>query len=194
MGDKVNENDKVTVDSFKKDLVYVAFNKPKGVITHSPQRGEKEIKDIINFSKDVVPVGRLDKNSSGLIILSNDGRLTDKLLNPIFNHEKEYVIKVNKSLDNSFLKKMEAGVKLDDGYVTKKCRIQKINSEKFLITLTEGKKHQIRRMCDALGYGVVSLERRRIMNIKLNNLPAGEVREIKGYELETLLKSVGLSK
>ena len=194
LGDKVNENDKVTVDSFKKDLVYVAFNKPKGVITHSPQRGEKEIKDIINFSKDVVPVGRLDKNSSGLIILSNDGRLTDKLLNPIFNHEKEYVIKVNKSLDNSFLKKMEAGVKLDDGYVTKKCRIQKINSEKFLITLTEGKKHQIRRMCDALGYGVVSLERRRIMNIKLNNLPAGEVREIKGYELETLLKSVGLSK
>ena len=194
LGDKVNEKDKVTVDNFKKDLVYVAFNKPKGVITHSPQRGEKEIKDIIHFSEDIVPVGRLDKNSSGLIILSNDGRLTDKLLNPIFNHEKEYVIKVNKNIEGSFLRRMAEGVKLDDGYITKKCKVTKISSDRFSIILTEGKKHQIRRMCDALGYGVVNLERRRIMNVKLGGLVPGDYRKLNGSELKVLLDSLGLSK
>jgi 23S rRNA pseudouridine2604 synthase len=188
----VQENDKVSVDGFKKDLIYLAFNKPKGVITHSPQNGEKEIKDILSFRKDVFPVGRLDKNSSGLIILSNDGRLTDRLLNPEYNHEKEYVIKVNKPIDASFLKRMAAGVRLDDGYITKKCSVKKISSERFSIVLTEGKKHQIRRMCDSLGYGVVNLERRRIMNIKLGSLQQGDFREIKGYELAELLKNMKL--
>jgi len=210
LGDKILPNDKVIVEGSSKKLVYLAFNKPKGVITHSPQNGEKEIKDILrsnppsfkNFGEaSIFPVGRLDKNSSGLIILTNDGRLTDKLLNPEYNHEKEYIIKVNKKIDNSFLKRMEGGVKLpasptsqggDDGYVTKKCEVIKVNSERFSIILTEGKKHQIRRMCDALGYGVVNLERRRIMNIKLGNLLPGDLREIKGYELKELLKSIGL--
>jgi 23S rRNA pseudouridine2604 synthase len=192
LGDKVNENDKVEVVGTNNKLIYLAFNKPKGIITHSPQNGEKEIKDILNFNKDIFPVGRLDKNSSGLIILTNDGRLTDRLLNPEYNHEKEYIVKVNKNIDNNFLKRMAGGVKLDDGYVTKKCKVTKISSERFSIVLTEGKKHQIRRMCDALGYGVVHLERRRIMNIKLNNLQAGDFREIKGYELSVLLKSLGL--
>jgi len=192
LGDKVNKNDKVDVAGSGKKLVYLAFNKPKGVITHSPQLGEKEIKDVLDVPKGVVPVGRLDKNSSGLIILTNDGRLTDKLLNPEYNHEKEYIIKVNKNIDGLFLKKMENGVKLDDGYVTKKCKVTKISSERFSIILTEGKKHQIRRMCDAMGYGVVHLERRRIMNIKLGNLLPGDYREIKGYELNELLKSLGL--
>jgi 23S rRNA pseudouridine2604 synthase len=191
LGDKVLENDKVVVENLNKKLFYVAFNKPKGVITHSPQNGEKEIKDILNF-KDVFPVGRLDKNSSGLIILTNDGRLTDRLLNPEYNHEKEYVVKVNKNIDNLFVKKMSTGVKLDDGYVTKKCVVTKISSERFSIILTEGKKHQIRRMCDALGYGVAHLERRRIMNIKLQSLLPGDYREIKGYELLELLKNLEL--
>ncbi|MCX6718712.1 MAG: pseudouridine synthase [Candidatus Staskawiczbacteria bacterium] len=194
LGDKVNENDKVVVaDNATKKLVYLAFNKPKGVITHSPQLGEKEIKDIVNFGKGVFPVGRLDKNSSGLIILTNDGRLTDKLLNPEYNHQKEYIIKANKKLENLFFRRMADGVKLDDGYVTKKCSVTKISSDRFSIILTEGKKHQIRRMCDALGYGIVNLERRRIMNIKLGSLQAGDFREIKGYELSELLKSLGLS-
>ena len=192
LGDKVKENDKVDVAGNNKKLVYLAFNKPKGVITHSPQKGEAEIKDIINFDKKVFPVGRLDKNSSGLIILTNDGRLTDRLLNPDYNHEKEYIIKTNKSLDGLFLKKMSQGVKLDDGYVTKKCIINKISSDRFSIILTEGKKHQIRRMCAALGYSIVNLERRRIMNIKLGSLQSGDFREIKGYELSQLLKSLGL--
>ena len=192
LGAKVKETDKVTVDGVKKDLVYLAFNKPRGVITHSPQLGEKEIKDVLQVPKGVVPVGRLDKNSSGLIILSNDGRLTDKLLNPEYNHEKEYIVRVNKDINTSFVNRMSDGVKLDDGYITKKCRVNKINSERFSITLTEGKKHQIRRMCDAFGYGVVDLERRRIMNIKLNSLQPGDYRELKGYELKELLKSLGL--
>ncbi len=194
LGDKVLENDKVTVDFPDKvrKKVYLAFNKPKGIITHSPQNGEKEIKDILNFRKNVFPVGRLDKNSSGLIILTNDGRLTDRLLNPEYNHEKEYIIKVNKPIENFFLKRMAEGVKLDDGYITKKCNIRKISSERFSIILTEGKKHQIRRMCDALGYGVAHLERRRIMNIKLGGLLPGDFREIKGCELLELLKSLGL--
>ena len=192
LGDKVNENDKVTVEGIGKKLIYLAFNKPKGIITHSPQNGEKEIKDVLKVEKGVVPVGRLDKNSSGLIILTNDGRLTDKLLNPEYNHEKEYIVKVNKNIDGLFLKKMGEGVKLDDGYVTKKSKVTKISSERFSIILTEGKKHQIRRMCDAFGYGVVNLERRRIMNIKLGNLQPGDYREIKGYELNELLKSLGL--
>lgn len=194
LGDKVSENDKVVVDppagGFKKKI-YLALNKPKGIITHSPQNGEKEIKDILEI-KGLFPVGRLDKNSSGLIILTNDGRVTDKLLNPKYSHEKEYIIKVNKNIDNLFLKKMSEGITLDDGYKTKKCEVRKISSAKFSIILTEGKKHQIRRMCDALGYGILNLERRRIMNIKLQNLLPGDFREIKGYELSEFLKSLGL--
>jgi 23S rRNA pseudouridine2604 synthase len=194
LGDKVQENDKVTVDNFKKEMIYLAFNKPKGVITHTPLNGEKEIKDILNFDKKVFPVGRLDKNSSGLIILTNDGRLTDKLLNPEYNHEKEYIVKVNKDINNSFVNRMSDGVKLDDGYVTKKCEVTKISAERFSIVLTEGKKHQIRRMCDALGYGVVHLERRRIMNVKLGSLMPGDFRKLNGSELSVLLKSLGLQK
>jgi 23S rRNA pseudouridine2604 synthase len=208
LGDKVFENDKVEVAGNNKKLVYLAFNKPKGVITHSPQMGEKQIKDLYDFGKDVFPVGRLDKSSSGLIILTNDGRLTDRLLNPEYNHEKEYIVRVNKNIDGLFLKKMGQGIKLpasppaspnrgeslggEDGYVTKKCVVNKISSDRFSIILTEGKKHQIRRMCDALGYGVVHLERRRIMNIKLQNLQSGDFREIKGKELADFLASVGL--
>ena len=105
LGDKVKEKDKVTVEGNSKKLVYLAFNKPRGIITHSPQNGEKEIKDVLKVPKRVVPVGRLDKNSSGLIILTNDGRLTDKLLNPEYNHEKEYIIKVAKPIENNFLKR-----------------------------------------------------------------------------------------
>lgn len=192
LGDKVREEDKVTVENFKKDLIYLAFNKPKGVITHSPQSKEKEIKDVLIFKNDVFPVGRLDKDSSGLIILTNDRRLTDRLLNPKCDHEKEYIIKVNKKIDNLFLKRLSEGVMLEGGYMTKKCDVKKISSERFSIILTEGKKHQIRRMCDALGYGILSLERRRIMNIKLSSLRAGDFREIKGDELHEFLKNLEL--
>jgi len=191
LGDKVLENDKVEVVNFKKRLFYLAFNKPKGVITHSPQMGEKEIRDLINF-KNMFPVGRLDKSSSGLIILTNDGRLTDRLLNPEYEHEKEYIVKTDKNVDGLFLKKMEEGVKLEDGYVTKRCIAAKLSQNRFSVILTEGKKHQIRRMCEALKRKVLHLERRRIMNINLGNLQPGDFREIKGAELVKFLTSLGL--
>jgi pseudouridine synthase len=193
LGDKVfKPTDEVIVENAKKKMYYLAFNKPRGVITHSPQMGEKQVKDILDFDKDVFPLGRLDKDSCGLIILTNDGRLTDRLLNPKYNHEKEYIVKTVKPIDGLFLKKMGEGIKLDDGYITKKCTVKKLGSERFSIILTEGKKHQIRRMCDALGYGISHLERRRVMNIKLGTLVPGDYREIKGKELTDFLRSLGL--
>jgi 23S rRNA pseudouridine2604 synthase len=182
-GQMITATDKVEVDLGNKNLVYLAFNKPRGIITHSPQGEEQSIADILRFHLPVFPIGRLDKMSSGLIILTNDGRITDKLLNPDFAHEKEYEVDVDRPITPEFLKKMAAGVELDDGYVTKKCRIKKIREKTFLIILTEGKKHQIRRMCEALGQKVVDLHRLRIMNIALNGLPAGKYRQIIGPEL-----------
>lgn len=192
LGQRVLATDKVFVASTGKKLVYIAFNKPKGVITHSPQMGENSIKDIVDFKEDVFPLGRLDKDSCGLIILTNDGRVTDRLLNPEHEHEKEYIIRVSKPITGFFIKRMEEGVKLDDGYVTKKCEINKISQDRFSIILTEGKKHQIRRMCAGLGYSIKHLERRRIMNIRLGKLQPGDFREIKGKELEEFLESLGL--
>jgi len=192
LGEKVNEKDKVSVESNIKKFIYLALNKPRGVITHSPQEGEKAIKDIINLEKDVFPLGRLDKDSSGLIILTNDGRITDRLLNPKYEHEKEYIVKIKGSITESFLKKMANGIKLDDGYITKECEVQKISNNRFSIILTEGKKHQIRRMCDKLGQVISDLKRVRVMNIKLQSLVEGDYREIKGTELSDFLQLLEL--
>jgi 23S rRNA pseudouridine2604 synthase len=219
-GQMINAKDKVEVDLITKNLVYLAFNKPRGIITHSPQAGEKSIADILHFNRrnaiscvpagvcqnsgtqniaflhpesNIFPIGRLDKMSSGLIILTNDGRITDKLLNPDFYHEKEYEVDVDRPLTPEFLKKMTAGVELDDGYVTKKCQIKKLRDKTFLIILTEGKKHQIRRMCEALGQKVVDLHRLRIMNIALNGLTAGKYRQLVGAELQEFLRELSLA-
>jgi 23S rRNA pseudouridine2604 synthase len=205
-GQMISAGDKVEVDLITKNLVYLAFNKPRGIITHSPQTGETSIADILRFRWPrqslaertlpppiLFPIGRLDKMSSGLIILTNDGRITDKLLNPDFYHEKEYEVDVDRPLTPEFLKKMTLGVELDDGYITKKCRIKKIRAKTFLIILTEGKKHQIRRMCEALGQKVVDLHRLRIMNIALNGLPAGKYRQLIGTELQEFLNELGVN-
>ncbi|MST03992.1 MAG: rRNA pseudouridine synthase [Candidatus Pacebacteria bacterium] len=191
LGDKVQEKDKVEVKGHSaiKNYVYYAYNKPVGVITHSPQEGEDEIKDIFPIP-GVFPIGRLDKNSSGLIILTNDGRITDKLLNPEYSHEKEYLVKTRDKIRSNFKEKMEAGVDID-GYITKNCKVDVLNENTFRITLTEGKKHQIRRMCVALFNEVYDLRRTRIMNIPLGRLYAGEYRPIEGKELSIFLKSLG---
>ena len=162
-----------------------------GIITHSPQDKEKDITQSIKNTKvptDVFPIGRLDKNSHGLIILTNDGRITDQLLNPKYSHEKEYVVKTLNNLRSSFKKKMEFGVNIE-GYITKKCKVAIINKNTFRIILTEGKKHQIRRMCSALFQEVADLKRERIMNIKLDNLKPNNFRKIKGKELSIFLNS-----
>ncbi|OGI71342.1 hypothetical protein A3B84_00555 [Candidatus Nomurabacteria bacterium RIFCSPHIGHO2_02_FULL_35_13] len=191
LGSRVNESDIVEIKNNKNPKIYAyfAYNKPVGVITHSPQEKEQDIKQNIKnttISRDVFPIGRLDKNSHGLIILTNDGRITDQLLNPKYFHEKEYVVKTLNKLRSNFKQKMEAGVNIE-GYVTKKCKVNIINDFTFRITLTEGKKHQIRRMCSALFQEVADLKRERIMNIKLGNLKPNAFREVKGEELSVFL-------
>jgi len=180
LGTKVFEGDKVEVKETKnkKTYKYFAYYKPLGVET-------PEIK------KDgLFPIGRLDKNSHGLIILTNDGRITDKLLNPKYEHEKEYLVKTSRRLRSSFKDKIEAGVNIE-GYQTKPCQVEIMDEDTFKIVLTEGKKHQIRRMCSALFQEVDDLKRIRIMNITLGQLKPKGLREIKGKELETFLKKLG---
>lgn len=193
LGDKVQKGDKVELRDQKtsKKFLYYAYNKPVGVITHSPQLGEKGIAKSAGLPKGVFPVGRLDKNSGGLIILTNDGRVTDRLLNPDYEHDKEYRVRTQESLRDSFKKHMEAGVDIE-GYLTKPCSVRKVGPNTFNITLTEGKKHQVRRMVSAMHNTVVELERVRILNIKLDGLAIGAWRAIEGDELATLLSRIGM--
>lgn len=190
LGDKVNETDKVEVRFRTKKYRYFAYNKPRGIITHSPEEGETDIRQSIPLV-GVFPVGRLDKDSNGLIILTDDGRITDKLLNPDFSHEKEYVVSTREELPENFKVKMESGVNIE-GYVTKPAIVKVLSPKKFSIILTEGKKHQIRRMVAFFGLATSSLERVRVMNIRLSGLKQGEYRPILGQELATFLKSLGL--
>jgi len=195
LGSKVNENDKVEVKgNKKKEYIYFAYNKPIGIETNSPR-------------DNLFLLGRLDKASHGLMILTNDGRITDQLLNPKYFHEKEYIVKTLNKLRSSFKKKMEAGVNIEGlprpastrgelgkaGYMTKPCKVKIVNENTFRIILTEGKKHQIRRMCSALFQEVADLKRERIMNIKLGNLKPNGLREIKGEELIAFLQSLNLT-
>lgn len=197
LGMQVKEGDVVSLrQGFKKmesGRVYLAFNKPVGIVTHNPERGQKSIRDIFRYKTRVFPVGRLDKDSHGLIILTNDGRVTGKLLSPEFRHEKEYAVKVDKTVTDAFLKKMAKGVNIAD-YVTQPALVQKTGPKEFKITLTEGKKRQIRRMCLALGYAVMDLKRLRILNVELGDLKTGEAKEIKGEELKNFLSGLSLEK
>lgn len=190
LGDKVNENDTVQVKFRVKKYRYFAYNKPRGIITHSPEEGETDIRQTLPLV-GVFPIGRLDKDSNGLIILTDDGRITDKLLNPDFAHEKEYIVSTREELPENFKAKMEAGVNIE-GYVTKPAIVKVLSPKKFSIILTEGKKHQIRRMVAFFGLATSSLERVRVMNIRLSGLKQGEYRPIMGQELATFLKSLGM--
>ncbi len=196
LGEKINKGDKVELrgKTTTKNFLYFAYNKPVGVITHSPQLGEKDIKQSVETAPElqgVFPIGRLDKDSSGLIILTNDGRVTDRLLNPEYDHDKEYRVRTLDPIRDSFKKFMEAGVDIE-GYLTKPCLVRKTGPKSFNITLTEGKKHQIRRMISALHNTVVDLERVRILNIRLDNLKPGAWRPIIGEELTTFLTHIGM--
>lgn len=194
LGDKVNEEDDVVVDKNRKNTLkkyeYYAYYKPIGIVTHTPEAGQKSIQQIADMDKGVFPVGRLDMASHGLIILTNDGRVTEKLLSPEYGHEKEYIVAVNKPINNQFLKHMQRGIKLED-FTTKECLAEKLDDNLFKIILTEGKKHQIRRMCTYLGYEVRDLKRVRVMNIKLTNRP-GQKRRLAGTELEDFLSNLGI--
>ncbi len=205
LGDKVKEDDEVEVKSkgTKKEYVYYAYNKDIGVSTN-PDAGSKDILSVTRFPVRVFPVGRLDKDSHGLIIMTNDGRVTDRLLSPKYVHEKEYVVKVDKPFSDSFINLMQSGVHFD-GFISKKCKVwvasafasanqskSKKSKDTFHIILTEGKKRQIRRMVEALHHNVIDLKRIRIMNVELDKTPIGEYREIKGEELNEFLKLLNL--
>lgn len=195
-GQQVNEGDKVSVLGKTKSKNYLAYYKGRGIITHSPAEGETDI--TTRLAKDygiteLTPVGRLDKDSEGLIIISNDGRITGPLLDPEAQHDKEYDVTVDKKISGMFLRAMAAGVEIE-GYRTKPAIVtaNKNNDKRFSIILTEGKKHQIRRMCAALGYQIQTLKRVRVMNIELGKLKPNQYRKIQGEELQTLLKSLNL--
>ncbi|HYC83431.1 MAG TPA: pseudouridine synthase [Candidatus Paceibacterota bacterium] len=192
LGEKVKIDDQVEVlnRTRKNAYVYFAYNKPVGIVTN-PEEGHTSVIQVAGLPKTVFPVGRLDKASRGLLLLTNDGRITDRLLNPDYKHDKQYRVTVDKTITDDFLKKMAAGVQIEE-YRTKKAETKKIGDKTFSIVLTEGKKHQIRRMCAALGYQVIDLERTRIMNLELGTLREGQARPVTGEELEAFLASLGL--
>ncbi|MEY2665752.1 MAG: pseudouridylate synthase specific to ribosomal small subunit, rRNA pseudouridine2604 synthase [Candidatus Parcubacteria bacterium] len=195
-GDQVQANDKVELKGATKTKTYLAYYKGRGIITHSPS--EKEVDIVSRLKKDygivdVSPIGRLDKDSEGLIIISNDGRITGPLLDPESGHEKEYDVTVDKTIGPMFVKAMSNGVEIE-GYRTKPAKVtpNKNNDKRFTIILTEGKKHQIRRMCAALGYQIQSLKRVRIMSIKLDKLKPNQYRKIVGPDLQKFLGELGI--
>ena len=189
-GYKVNESDVVKVDGEKvktnlKKNVYLAFNKPKGIVcTTDTEKEENNIIDYINYNKRIFPIGRLDKLSEGLILLTNDGEIVNKILRSRYKHEKEYLVTVNKKISKDFLKKLENGVPILNT-TTRKCETTFINDFQFKIILTQGLNRQIRRMCEYFDYRVKKLERIRIINIKLD-VPLGKWRYLSQKEIQFL--------
>ncbi len=190
VGSLISETDTVEVRAPVKEYRYFAYNKPRNIITHSPQGDEQSIEDVVPI-KDVFPIGRLDKDSSGLIILTDDGRITDALLNHKNEHEKEYEVTTLDELPKDFKRKIEHGVNIGD-YTTKPCHVEILGKRSFSITLTEGKKHQIRRMCGVFGVSAVELKRVRILTLILGSLKEGSYRPILDSELDEFLESVGM--
>ena len=197
LGTKVNEDDQVKVEgqiiekSTKQKKIYLAFNKPVGIVCTTDRRVEPDnIIDFIKYPKRIFPIGRLDKSSEGLIFLTNDGDIVNKILRARNNHEKEYIVIVNRQINKDFIQRMSNGVEILET-ITKNCFVKQLGAKKFKIILTQGLNRQIRRMCEALGYRVQSLKRVRIMNIKLD-IPKGKYREFtKGelFELNRLLEN-----
>lgn len=175
--------DNVEVKKSKSTYVYYAYNKPIGIVTTTPQKGEKDIIHHTRFPHKVFPIGRLDKDSEGLIILTNDRKLTTKLIASESKVEKEYVVTIQEKVTPAFIEFMKHGVKLDDGYVTKKCHVHKIAPSQFSIVLTEGKNRQIRRMVAAYSFTVSKLKRIRIGKIHLRNIKLGEFISIKEQDI-----------
>tara|TARA_B100000989_G_scaffold285786_1_gene253827 strand:- start:4 stop:729 length:726 start_codon:yes stop_codon:yes gene_type:complete len=196
IGTKVQEGDQVKVKglkiekSTKQKNIYLAFNKPIGIVCTTDRRVEPDnIIDFVKYPKRIFPVGRLDKNSEGLIFLTNDGDIVNKILRARNNHEKEYIVIVNRPINRDFIESMSNGVEIL-GTTTKNCFVKQLGQKKFKMILTQGLNRQIRRMCESLGYRVEALKRVRIMNIKLD-VPTGKYREFTKkelFELNALIK------
>lgn len=188
-GNRVKEGDIVLVDGEpirkKKETVYVALNKPKGITCTTDLKDKTNIIDFVNFKTRIFPIGRLDKRSEGLIFLTNDGDIVNKILRAGNRHEKEYMVTVDKPITLDFVQKMRNGVRIL-GTVTQKCFVKQEGPSRFKIILTQGLNRQIRRMCEALGYNVETLKRTRIMNMTLNGLPPGKWRYFTQAEIGTI--------
>lgn len=196
MGTKVGLADLIKIDGeelrYREEPIYMAFNKPVGITCTTERDVKGNIIDFINHPKRIFPIGRLDKASEGLIFITNDGDIVNKILRAGNFHEKEYLVTVDKSITAEFIEKMGNGIPILDT-VTQKCFVVKEGNNKFRIILTQGLNRQIRRMCDFLGYNVVRLKRIRIMNVTLENLPLGEWRLLTASEIETINKLVSNS-
>lgn len=192
-GNRVMPGDVVEVDGEplkkKTKTVYIAFNKPVGITCTTDLKDKTNIISFINYKSRIFPIGRLDKPSEGLIFLTNDGDIVNKILRAGNNHEKEYIITTDKPITNDFIQKMGNGVRILDT-VTKKCFVKQEGKNRFRIILTQGLNRQIRRMCTALGYNVETLKRVRIMNITLANLPVGKWRYFTNEEISAVEKLV----
>jgi 23S rRNA pseudouridine2604 synthase len=194
LGDRVSRSDVIAregqVIPWGKAPVYIKYHKPVGVTTTSEPYVYRNIIAEIGYPERIFPIGRLDKDSSGLILLTNDGDIVNEILRTEFGHEREYVVEVDRPFDRRFLDQMAAGVEVL-GAMTKPCKISRVGPKRFRIILTEGRNRQIRRMCAALGYRVVSLHRVRIMHVTIDGLGAGEWRELTAQERGKLLEAVG---
>lgn len=189
IGMRVLPGQKVTVrgEHIKNNVepVYIAFNKPVGVVSTTDPEEKDNIVDFISHEQRIFPIGRLDKDSQGLILLTNDGDIVNKILRVGNNHKKDYIVKVDRPITKDFLDRMAQGVPILDR-VTRRCELEEINPYTFKITLIQGLNRQIRRMCEYFGYNVIKLERIQVMNIKLGSLGQGNWRELTHVELEGL--------
>ena len=197
LGTKVTEQDTVTVDGKpiaavkkdKSDRVYIAYHKPRGVICTTEKKVKGNIVDAVGYKQRIFPIGRLDKPSEGLILLTSDGDIVNKILRAENAHEKLYRVAVDKPINERFVKRMSSGIPILNT-VTKPCEVKAMGKRSFEIILTQGLNRQIRRMCEYLGYEVTSLVRKRIMHINLKGLKSGEWRHLTSQELEQLNKAV----
>lgn len=188
-GDTVKVNGQLIEPREAEDFIFIALNKPVGIVSTTESSEKNNIVDFVGHSDRIFPIGRLDKDSQGLIFLTSNGDLVNKVLRAGNNHEKDYVVTVNKPITDSFIEGLAGGVPIL-GRMTKKCPVTKVSPTVFNITLVQGLNRQIRRMCEHFGYEVVKLERTRIMNVSLKGLPVGDWRDLTPKEMAVLLKSI----
>lgn len=197
IGDQVNPGDKVLVDgalieevASPQSFVYIALNKPVGITSTTEKNVKGNIVDFMNYPTRIFHIGRLDKDSEGLILMTDDGDIVNEILRSENKHEKEYIVSVDRPINDEFVQKISAGVKIL-GTKTLPCKVTQLSSNQFNIILMQGLNRQIRRMCETLGYNVTSLKRLRIMNIELGKLPVGEWRYLTGKEQDKLFEDLG---
>lgn len=195
LGDQVMPGQKVLCNSQpvspEEEKILLAFHKPRGIVCTTQKAEKNNVVDYIHYGKRVYPVGRLDKESEGLLLLTNQGDIVNKMMRSVNRHEKEYIVTVNKPVTADFVRGMSGGVYLEElEATTRKCAVEKLQAKQFRIVLTQGLNRQIRRMCEVFGYRVERLVRVRIMNIRLGDLPAGQYRQVTDGEYRELMKMI----